>query len=209
MDVQVGEVAPGEVPSCARVIAAALRDDAVVRSLVPGDHDRFARLTSVYAAAVRMALAGRGVVDVARDGPDGPVVGVAMWEGPDHSPGGWPLLRELPGLVRAVGVRRLPASARALRAFAALRPRYPHWFLADVATEPTARGRGVGSALLAHRLALVDTTGLPAYLESTTAASRRLYERFGFRTTGTVRLPGAAATAMVRPAVRDDDAVDR
>lgn len=51
---------------------------------------------------------------------------------------------------------------------------------------PAARGRGVGSALLRHRLARIDGAlpgrpGAPAHLEAKTAASRALHERHGFR----------------------------
>ncbi len=201
MDVQVSAATRGDVPVCARVVAAALRDDAVVRAMVPGDHDRLGRLTTVYRAVLREAVTGGGVVDVARDDPGGPVLGVAVWE-PPGAPGGSMPLRELLRLVRAVGLRNVRATTRALRTFADHRPRDPHWLLADLAAAPHARGRGVGSALLAHRLATVDVVGLPAYLEATTDASRRLYERFGFRATGTIQLPGAVATSMVRQPAR-------
>ncbi|MBO3095397.1 GNAT family N-acetyltransferase [Cellulomonas dongxiuzhuiae] len=200
MDVHVAGARPQDVPTAGRVLAAALRDDAVMRAMLPGDTDRPARLTRIYAAVARMTLASGGVVDLARDGTAGPVVGVAVWEPPDLALGRWAQLREVPTLVAAVGVRHLPAALRGLRAFAAQRPRYPHWFLAYVGAAPAARGQGVGSALLAHRLAVVDGTGMPVYLEATTDASRRLYERFGFRATGTIELGGATATTMVRAA---------
>jgi len=200
MDVHVDVARPADAPVAGRVLAAALRDDAVMRAMLPEERDRLARLSRIYAAVVRLTLASGGVVDLARDGTGGPVVGVAVWERPGFALGTWAQARELPTLVRAVGVRHLPAAVRGLRAFAAHRPRYPHWFLADLGTDPAARGRGVGSTLLAHRLATADRTGAPVYLEATTDGSRRLYERFGFRATGTIRLRGAAATAMLRPA---------
>ncbi|MCC2314900.1 GNAT family N-acetyltransferase [Cellulomonas xiejunii] len=200
MDVHVAGARPQDVPKAARVLADALRDDAVTRAMLPGDDDRVARLSRVYAAVARMTLASGGVVDLARAGAAGPVVGVAVWEPPDLALGRWAQVREVPTLVGAVGLRHLPAAVRALRAFAAQRPRYPHWFLAYVGAAPAARGQGVGSTLLAHRLAVVEGTGMPVYLEATTDASRRLYERFGFRATGTIELGGATATTMVRPA---------
>jgi len=42
-------------------------------------------------------------------------------------------------------------------------------------------------ALLRHALQLVDRDKLPAYLEATSAGSRRLYERHGFETTGEIQ----------------------
>ena len=78
-------------------------------------------------------------------------------------------------------------------------------------TGPQARGKGVGSALLAHRLRVVDHSANPlAFLESTTPASRRLYERFGFEAVGSVpTLPGQSSTAMVRRLVDSADQSDR
>lgn len=82
----------------------------------------------------------------------------------------------------------------------AVRPREPHWYLYMIAVSPLARGRGVGSALLRHGLERVDADALPAHLESTTPASRRLYERHGFRQVaelGAAPLP--VYWAMTRP----------
>lgn len=59
-----------------------------------------------------------------------------------------------------------------------------HWYLLAIGVRPEAQGRGLGGALLAHTLAIADERGEPAYLEATSARSRRLYERFGFEVTG-------------------------
>jgi ribosomal protein S18 acetylase RimI-like enzyme len=82
------------------------------------------------------------------------------------------------------------------------RPPEPHWYLHDIGAGPEARGRGVGSALLEHRLGLVDQSGTALmFLEATTPGSRRLYERFGFEAVGSVPTqPGQASTAMIRRA---------
>jgi GNAT superfamily N-acetyltransferase len=64
------------------------------------------------------------------------------------------------------------------------------WYLGSIATVAEARGRGLGSALLHASLQPVDADGLPAYLESTNPRNTTLYERHGFRATGTVELPG-------------------
>lgn len=61
----------------------------------------------------------------------------------------------------------------------AARPNEPHWHLEMLAVSPDAQGLGVGSALLSHGLQRAGE--FTASLESTTAGSRRLYERHGFR----------------------------
>jgi len=55
-----------------------------------------------------------------------------------------------------------------------------HAYLPFVAVRPQRQGRGIGAALLRHRLAALDAAGTPAYLEASSVRSRRLYERIGF-----------------------------
>ncbi len=84
---------------------------------------------------------------------------------------------------------------------AALHPEEPHWYLPLIGVDPAYQGRGLGSALLSHALALVDADKLPAYLEATTLDSRRLYERHGFEVVGEIQ-SGSSPTmyAMYRKA---------
>jgi GNAT superfamily N-acetyltransferase len=203
MTVHIGQADHDEIPACARLIAEALHDDPVVHQIVRGDRDRTDRLTDLYTAVLRTGALHHGVIDVARAEPGGPVVGVAAWEGPHRSAAIWRQLVELPRYLRAIGLRHLPAALRALGSFGGHRPAARHWYLADVAVSPGARGLGVGSALLAHRLRTIDPQVLPAYLEATTPGSRRLYERHGFQAAGPIDLaPGVSATAMTRPSTR-------
>lgn len=200
MTVLIEPAGHAEIAVGARLIAESFRDDPVVRRLVPGEHDRVRRLTDVYTAVLRTGPSVTGVVDVARSAPGGPIVGVAAWEGPDrrrHLP---TELREIQRYVRAVGLRHLPAVRARLGRWARARPTTAHWYLVDIAVSPAARGQGVGSALLDHRLRAVDTAALPAYLEATGPGNQRLYERFGFRARGPVADDDGAPVAMVRPA---------
>jgi GNAT superfamily N-acetyltransferase len=57
----------------------------------------------------------------------------------------------------------------------------PHWYLPMIGVDPAQQGRGLGSALLAERVAHCDEQHLPAYLESSNPANVPLYERHGFR----------------------------
>jgi GNAT superfamily N-acetyltransferase len=83
----------------------------------------------------------------------------------------------------------------------ACHPDVDHWYLGAIATVVAERGKGLGSAILAHSLQHVDAAGLPAYLESTNPRNLPLYERHGFRSTGTIELPdGPSLTTMWRDA---------
>jgi len=65
-------------------------------------------------------------------------------------------------------------------AFDAHHPHARHHHLALLAVHPDAQGRGLGGALLDHHHRRLDTEQTPAYLEASTAGSRRLYLRHGY-----------------------------
>jgi ribosomal protein S18 acetylase RimI-like enzyme len=81
-------------------------------------------------------------------------------------------------------------ATRLLTAVEKVHPTTPHWYLALLATDPTAQGRGLASSLLAPVLAQADADGIPAYLETQKASNVAWYARHGFRETGRVELAG-------------------
>ncbi len=68
-----------------------------------------------------------------------------------------------------------------------LHPNDDHWYLPLTGVDPVAQGRGLGGALLRHRLKTCDSDGLPAYLEATSPRSRNLYARHGFNDIGIIQ----------------------
>jgi len=56
------------------------------------------------------------------------------------------------------------------------------------------RGNGLGMALLAESLALIDAEGMPAYLGSSNPANDARYEGVGFRKVGAFTTPDGAHT---------------
>ena len=124
-------------------------------------------------------------------------------------PGGTELSLEQEERFEGLLVDRLGSAAAdvlgLLARFEASHPRTePHYYLSLLGTHPDHRGRGLGMALLAHNLALVDAERLPAYLESTNPANNHRYERLGFRVSGSSSVPrdGHVITTMWRPAAR-------
>ena len=134
-----------------------------------------------------------GTADLADDG-----TGVALWLPPgveqDSESLGQLMLAQVPPESLA---RNLESAQR----IEALHPKEPHWYLAMLGVDPRHQGKGVGSSLLGHRLAKVDDEGLPAFLETTSPANLRLYERFGFEVIADI--PNADDSvhtfAMLRP----------
>ena len=87
-----------------------------------------------------------------------------------------------------------------LEAMGGYHPEEPHWYLPLIGTDPTQQGKGHGSALLHHALALCDEQKMPAYLEATSRRSVPLYQRHGFEILGTVQIndTSPAITPMLR-----------
>ena len=181
-------------------MAEAFRDDPTWSVYYPDASTRPAKLNAHYRRRVRKHPE---LAEVAVD--DGRIVGALMWEAPYKKSTVAALLRSGSRITRRL-ISRLPGLQGIAHTLAVEkhRPVEPHWYIHDVAASPEARGKGVGSALLTHRLAQIDAGTLPTALESTTPGSRRLYERFGFEAVAQVPTqPGQSSTIMVRrPATR-------
>jgi GNAT superfamily N-acetyltransferase len=78
----------------------------------------------------------------------------------------------------------------------------PHYYLSLLGTHPAHRGRGIGMAMLAQTLDLIDDNGMPAYLESSNPDNDRRYAGVGFEPVGAFSFPdgGPVVTTMWRPA---------
>lgn len=191
-----------DLSAVCRVLGEAFADDPVIVGLVGGGPARQARATHLFAALLR-AEHRDVVVDVARD-DDGALLGVAVWERPGARGATVPaLVREAPTFVRALGVAGVPRALTGRTALSRHRPSSPHWYLGQIGVTAAARGTGVGSTLLAHRLRTIDGTGAGAYLESSTERNRALYRRFGFEPQGEIPgVPAARPVAMWREPAR-------
>lgn len=80
-------------------------------------------------------------------------------------------------------------------------PSYPHWYLPWLAVEPEHRSGGLGGLLLEHCLAIVDASGLPAFLETPNPRTIGFYQRHGFEVTAVTRSASCPPlTSMLRGA---------
>lgn len=129
-----------------------------------------------------------GLIEVAEAGD-----AAALW----RRPGGWRIprhimLAQLPRMAIAYG-RAAGRVLASLRYMEVHHPRESHWYLMTLGTDPAAQGHGLGRALVRAGLARCDADGLPAYLESGSAANIPFYEGLGFRLLGEVTVPGGPA----------------
>lgn len=167
------------VQETAAVLAAAFAQEPVVMQMFsPSDPNRGQKIHDFYVWC--LLRTGYNMVDVAIDPLHDSVVGAALWQPPHETPRWYQGLSAWPQAHRAMGKTGRDVLSRFDEASAGKHPEEPHWHLIDIGTAPTARGLGVGTHLLTHRLSIIDAARQHASLEATTQASARLYARFGF-----------------------------
>jgi ribosomal protein S18 acetylase RimI-like enzyme len=167
-----------------RVLVDAFMDDPVSRWLLPQRPHRESALPGFFRILVHSALV-TGQIEITDDG-----AAVALWQ---------PVEASVDGTVDATPDEHLleqvfgpvcgqEATRRLVYLNQAGAQRHPrqesHDHLQFIAVHPDYQGRGVGSALLRHRLAGLDAGRTPAYLEATSPRNAALYEAYGFRPAG-------------------------
>ena len=172
-----------------RTLATAFAADPVVRWLMPAG----GRDVRMFRALATHLHAAPGCSDIAFE--DAEPTGAALWDPPGHRLSYRQQLWAVSSLCFAMGAgfRR---GALLETAFARTRPPGRFWYLAQLGA--STPGRGVGSALLEHRLSQLDG---PAYLESSNILNVPLYQRFGFDVLEEITLPedGPRLWTMLRP----------
>ncbi|MGW1955328.1 GNAT family N-acetyltransferase [Streptomyces sp. NPDC001920] len=160
-----------------RLLDAAFQDDPVSCWVFPGEEYRRVTHPRLMAAFTDIVLTV-GRIDVTEDG-----AACALWMSvpagaDDQDDEGPARIREAvdPRNERVESIGRLTArihpSDRA------------HEYLWMIGTAPERQGEGLGTALMASVLDRCDREGRPAYLEASSARSRKLYERLGFELVG-------------------------
>jgi GNAT superfamily N-acetyltransferase len=173
-----------DVPRLAQALARAFYEDPVFEWLFPDDAERLGRSERGFAFYLRRVYLPHNECYTTDD-----VVGGALWLPPDT----WHLgplgqLRLLPGMLAALG-GRLPQVLRAISTVESNHPHESHYYLPFVGVEPSAQGRGIGTALMRPILDRCDQQGIPAYLEATTPRNRACYLRQDFAVTEEFRFP--------------------
>lgn len=175
-----------DVPGLSRVLARAFADDPMVEWLVKPDARREERTALLFSAYLRLLSLPHGMAYTTDD-----MVGGALWS----PPGQWQMglaaqARFLPAFLGTTGLARAPACYIGVQQVLGAHPREPHFYLQVLGVDPEAQGRGWGSLLLRHGLAVVDAARMPAYLETMNSDNIAFYERHGFRVTGEVKVFG-------------------
>lgn len=159
------------------ILGASFADDPLLAHIASGE--AFSR--AVYRSAFRGVYAGFGHTYLIRDA-SGASAGCAMLAGPGQvgppapvaalAAVGWHAGRH-------GGARGLVRLARVAR-FGGRRPEVPHVYIDAIGVLPGAQGKGLGSRLLGHALALADAAGVPVHLENSRERNLSFYARHGF-----------------------------
>lgn len=186
-DVSVRAVTVEDNSEVSAVMARAFADDPLINWILPKESVRVPRMTKMMEVMVPRMLP----LDNVEMYTTADRAGLAQWQGPES----WdvPARAMLPVMPRVVGILGLGAMSRYSKTMGALKkvhPKEPHWYLAGIGTDPPKQGTGVGSALVRHMLERCDAEKVPAYLETQKPRNVPWYERFGFRVTGEIDLPG-------------------
>jgi amino acid transporter/GNAT superfamily N-acetyltransferase len=182
------------VDPIAHLMAAAYFKDALTQWLIPEFQTQGSLCLGYFRVVVQQALA-TGLVDVLED-----YSGAAIW----YPVSGHTPVLSPPGRSPQIGNLSANLAWRVdllHHAIVQARPVEAHHLLAFAAVWPTAQRRGLGTALVAHRLQRLDASGSAAYLEATSEQSYALYGRLGFRPSGKpITLPnGPRIYPMWRP----------
>lgn len=184
---------PDETAAAMDIVTLAFAGDPPTRYWWPAASDYMAWWPR-FAAAMGARAFEQGTAMAALDA-GGVLCGIALWLAPGVEPDEAAIAAlDLPGTEEDKVI-----SEELRQAMHHFHPRTPHWYLWLIAIDPRVRGRGVGSALLAHTLARCDVEGAVAYLESSTPQNVPLYERHGFEVTGRIQVRDIPPlTPMVR-----------
>lgn len=191
-----------DIDDLSHLLARAFQFDPPTRSILrpKNDQDMLRRGFHLFRAMLTSGPVDAGSVDTVRT--NGEILGVAIWEAPGDSTSSslTSYLKHTPDYARAIGWSGLPRATKIQAEITKHKPGTPAWYLHAIGVHPDARGRNIGSSLLAHRLSIADVHNEPAYLESSTVDTGRLYARHGFQVLRPIHIaPGATPYAMWRP----------
>ncbi|MFB7591895.1 GNAT family N-acetyltransferase [Streptomyces sp. NPDC056169] len=177
----VRPITDADIPAAVDTLARAFADYPYTRHVIAADdhEERIRRFQELCLTRIGMVYGRVWVADEGR--------AVAVWAVPGQDPS--PAFAEIGPMLGELSGDRAAAYAAADAAMAPYRSQEQGWFLETVGTAPEAQGKGLGSAVLMPGIQEAERAGCPAFLETSSEANVRFYERLGFKVAADVQLP--------------------
>ncbi|MFP7365751.1 GNAT family N-acetyltransferase [Corynebacterium callunae] len=161
------------------LVDAFAADPAFLRMIPQPDPDN-EKLRALFTLELKKQYAVAGHVDLALN-DEGEALGVALWDFYEGRPQAAESLAALPDLWNIFG-RGTAQVIKTEMHSSTFHPNFPHWYLYTLATPESARGQGIGTALLNYGFDRAGNSGI--YLEATSTRAAQLYQRLGFVSMG-------------------------
>lgn len=158
-------------------------DDPLISHFMPDPERRAAKLPRVFRLLLKLGLP-HGACHVTSG-----YEAATFWRPPDKwHLSLWDYIANGHELLTAFGSGTLRVMS-AMDVIEARHPKEPHWYLQTIGTDPAKQGKGFGSLIMRHQLAVADAEKKPCYLESSKDTNVPIYQSFGFKLTGEIKLP--------------------
>jgi ribosomal protein S18 acetylase RimI-like enzyme len=182
MNEHIVQLHPSQVKLAAKVLSSAFSNDPFVAYFLPSEKPAQLKSLRYFSAAmIRYSEVYESIYTTA-----GKPKGVAIWLPPVESGFQFSQISRL----LMSGLLGIPFQIRWERFMTGIglffqglgeqQMREPHWYLAMLGVDAGYQGQGIGSALLQPILQRADQEEMPCYLETSTAAAVRFYQRHGF-----------------------------
>jgi GNAT superfamily N-acetyltransferase len=182
MDLKVKSVASiaghAEIEHAIATLVLAFAKDPVARWMYDDPHQYLLHVPRLFRALGTSSFEA-GAAQRTNDG-----IGVAIWLPPGVHGDDGPLEAVI---AESIAQERQAEVAAVFERTEDYRPTEPHWYLSLIGVEALRRNKGCGAALL-HPLRQCDREHLPAYLWSSNPLNISLYERHGFKISGTIQV---------------------
>jgi GNAT superfamily N-acetyltransferase len=181
-----------DAPLVVRIAALGFYSDPVMSWVFPDPDTRLDQLHTAFAGLLRSYLPEGGIVHILDDAC------ASLWRAPTFHRPTRPEPSQAPPQESSAAPPEatilLPADSvermELLRSrTAAAHPQILHWYLNVLSTIPDRQSQGLGARALAPVLAVCDSDGVPAYLESSNRRNIPFYQRQGFAVTGEIEVP--------------------
>ena len=183
MDMNVKNVAriagQAEIEHAIATLVLAFATDPVARWMYDDPHQYLQHIPRLFRALGTRSFEA-GAAQRTNDG-----IGVAIWLPPGVHGDDEPLEAVI---AESIAQEKQAEVAAVFERTEHYRPTEPHWYLSLIGVAALHRNKGCGAALLQHRLRQCDREHLPAYLWSSNPLNISLYERYGFKISGTIQV---------------------